>query len=382
VKLTTTNLRTAGQGVGSIYAASTAGSLLGTLVTAFVFIPRFETDHILIGGATVLVLVGALSLALRRRQEALVAVLVPVLLSGAASRRPLPAGLTVVDGSQSLYGLVEVIDDANRNVRFLRADHSVIGAEFLGDHTSAFSFIHQLESVRFLRPQAKDVLQIGLGTGALPTALEHRGFNVDVVEIDPAVVRFAQRYFGFATSGQVAVEDARTFLRRTDRRFDVVVHDTFTGGTTPDHLLSLEVVQNIRRLLRPGGVLALNFAGYVDGPNADASWAVARTVRAVFPNVRIFRDSALDDQPQAAGNVIFFASDDSMDFTVPENASFENDVCRSVLRSFQRWEILTPVPGGATITDNQNPLARLQLPVAEEHFRAMNDLLPVEVWVH
>src|SRR5204862_8012705 len=96
-----------------------------------------------------------------------------------------------------------------------------------------------------------------------------------------------QQYFDFSTSGRVSVEDARTFLRRTESRYDVVVHDTFTGGSTPEHLFSLEVLERIRAILRPGGVLALNFLG---AEETVATLAVARTIRQVFPIVRAFRD--------------------------------------------------------------------------------------------
>ena len=129
-------------------------------------------------------------------------------------------------------------------------------------------------------------------------------------------------------------------------------------------------------------MLALNFAGYVTGPKAEATWAVARTLSAVFPIVRIFRDSPLEDEPEAAGNVIFFASEDPLDFTIPANARFENEVCARTLRSFQRWEVLRKFSDGPPITDRHNPLASLQIPVAEDHFVTMNKLLPVEIWLN
>src|SRR6266540_4213938 len=380
VRVATKDLRAAGHGVGAVYAVSTAGSLLGTLVTAFLLIPAFETDRILLGTAVCLTLIGAISLARRWRRSALVAVLAPVLAS-AAPESPLPPGIQVVDRSRSLYGLIEVIDDTNRGVRLLRADHSILGAQWLRDRTAAFAFIHLLESVRFLRPAAHEILQIGLGAGSLPSILRARGINVEVVEIDPAVVRFARTYFGFSTEGEVHVEDARTYLRRTARRYDVIVHDTFTGGTTPEHLLSVEVIRRIRELLRPGGVLVLNFVGYHEPPNAEASWAVARTLRAVFAAVRSFRDSGPNDHAETPGNLVFFASDGGLDFTVPANAQFENEACEHVSRSFQNWEVLRGVPDGAIITDERNPLASLQLAVAEAHFEAMNKFLPSEVWL-
>jgi spermidine synthase len=379
VRLGVRDVRETGHGVGSVYAISTAGSLVGTLVTGFVLVPALEIDGIVVGTAALLVLTGAASL-VRRRQLAPVAAIIVPLVALRAPTRPLPSGMAVVDRSHSLYGVVEVIDDSNRGVRFLRIDHSIMGVHFLRDGGPGFSFIHLLEAIRFLRPAAKDLLQIGLGSGSLPAILQARGMNVDVVEIDPAMVLFARQYFHFAPRGETYVEDARTFLAKTERRYDLVVHDTFTGGTTPEHLLSVEVVRRIGSILRPGGVLELNLVGYYDGPKAEASFAVARTLRAVFARVRVFRDSALDDRPDAPANLIFFASNDVLEFDIPADASFDDDVCADVLRSFRRWEVLECVPDGPVITDAQNPLARLQLSVAEDHFHAMNELLPADVW--
>ncbi len=381
VRLATTEVSAAGRRVGAIYAVSTLGSVVGTLLTAFVLVPAFETDRILVGAAAALTLVGAASLARRGYPAALASALLPWLASMAAPGARLPVDIRVIDRAQSIYGLVEVIDDSKRNVRLLRVDHSIIGAELLRDHTSGFAFIYLLESVRFLRPAATDMLQIGLGTGALPSILARRGMTADVVEIDPTVVRFARDYFGFETPGAVYAEDARTFLARTDRRYDVIVHDTFTGGTTPEHLLSLEVIQRIHDLLRPAGVLALNFAGYQEGPHAEASYAVARTLSAVFRNVRVFRDRDPGDHPGDVSNLAYFATDGALDFKVPVGAWFENDTSRHVLQSFETWEVLKVVPDGLLVTDGHNPLARLQLPVAEAHFEAMNALLPVDVWL-
>jgi SAM-dependent methyltransferase len=381
VRLATEDLRATGHRVGGIYAVSTAGSLIATLATAFWLVPAFETRQILLGTAVLLVVMGAVLLARHGRRTGVIALIVP-LLASVAPRGELPPGISVTARAQSLYGVVEVIEDVNRGVRFLRADHSVIGAQFTGDRSPAFAFIHQLEALRFLRPHASDLLEIGLGIGSLPMALGRYGIKADVVEIDPAVVRFAQQDFGFSTPGEVHVEDARTFVARTERRYDLIVHDTFTGGSTPEHLMSLQVVRRLRDILRPGGVLALNFAGYQRGAKASASWAVARTLRAVFPVVRVFRDSDPKDRPNDVGNMIFFASDAPLDFTIPDGARFESAVCETTLRALESWEVLQDVPDGPIVTDELNPLTRLQLPTAEDHFAAMNALLPTEVWLH
>jgi hypothetical protein len=128
--------------------------------------------------------------------------------------------------------------------------------------------------------------------------------------------------------------------------------------------------------------LVLNFIGYHEGGRAEASFAVARTIRAVFPNVRVFRDAPLLEDPGDPGNLLFFASEAALDFTIPADARFENQVCEQVQRSFQAWEVLQQVPAGALITDARNPLSRLQIPIAEKHFAAMNRLLPSDVWLN
>jgi SAM-dependent methyltransferase len=265
-------------------------------------------------------------MAWRGKLVSLVAVLLPVVASS-APKAPLPAGIRVLDHVLSLYGLVQVIEDSKRGVRLLRADHLIIGAQWMADRSAAFSFLHLLETVWLLRPAAVDVLQIGLAIGSLGMSPGAGDRTIDVVQIDPAVVHFAQKYFAFSTRGEIHVEDARTYLRRTDRRYDLIVHDTFTGGSTPEHLLSLEVIQQIQRILRPGGVLALNFVEYENGPQAETTWAVGRTLRGVFPNVRVFRDGADDDPPDEPQNLVFFASEGPLEFDGMVRRPFESEVC-------------------------------------------------------
>lgn len=381
VRLALTDLRAAGRSTGLVYAVSTLGSLAGTISMGFVLIPAFETEQIIVGTALVLGATGAALLLKSAPGSALAGLLVPWVAAAAAPDQTLPPGLRVLDRAASPYGKVEVIEDANRHVRLLRADHSVIGAAYTRDGSAAFSFLHVLEALRFARPNARSLLEVGLGTGALANALGRQGIRVDVIEIDPAVVRFAEQHFGFSPTGDVSVEDARTLLRRTDRRYDLIAHDTFTGGTTPEHLLSLEVVTRMRELLKPGGLIVLNFAGYRGGEHAAASYAVVRTLRAVFPHVRAFWDEPPGAKLDEPGNLAMFASAGPIVFDIPADAAFENPTCAKVLRSFQSWEVMESVPPGPVITDARNPLARLQLPVAEAHFAAMEAMLPRAVWL-
>jgi hypothetical protein len=101
----------------------------------------------------------------------------------------------------------------------------------------------------------------------------------------------------------------------------------------------------------------------------------------VFPIVRAFREGPQTAESPSLSNLLFFASDRALEVRVPANAAFESATCRELQRSMAKFEILQQVEDGPVVTDAHNPLARLQLPVAERLFFAMRELLPDELWV-
>lgn len=116
-----------------------------------------------------------------------------------------------------------------------------------------------------LNPEPRTVLIIGLGGGTLPRALEQLlpQARIDVVEIDPAVVRVAGRYFDFKAAERVRVieADGRVYVKRAireNKRYDVIMLDAFDHEYIPEHLLTQEFLREVKTLLAPGGVLAAN----------------------------------------------------------------------------------------------------------------------------
>jgi spermidine synthase len=117
----------------------------------------------------------------------------------------------------------------------------------------------------FVQPAPRSVLIIGLGGGTIPRALTQLvpEAKIDVVEIDPAVVRVAKEYFRFSESPKVRAfaQDGRVFVKqalREQRKYDLVMLDAFDHEYIPEHLLTREFIQETRRLLAPGGVLVAN----------------------------------------------------------------------------------------------------------------------------
>ncbi len=117
----------------------------------------------------------------------------------------------------------------------------------------------------YVNPKPQSVLIVGLGGGTIPRALRQLlpETRIDVVEIDPAVVRVASRYFAFNASDKTRVieSDGRVYVKRALRgpqRYDLIMLDAFDHEYIPEHLLTQEFLQEVQSLLAPGGVLAAN----------------------------------------------------------------------------------------------------------------------------
>jgi hypothetical protein len=117
----------------------------------------------------------------------------------------------------------------------------------------------------------------------------------------------------------------------------------------------------------------------VNGPLSASARAVHATISRAFPNVRAFRDGPEGD-PRAISNIVFFAATQPIRFEQPP--SYESANCESVLSAFENWEVLkAPDSGAPVITDSENPLARLSLPVSERFRSEMRALYPLEFWL-
>lgn len=132
------------------------------------------------------------------------------------------------------------------------------------DHIE-LNYVRMMLGALYLKPQPRSVLIVGLGGGTLPRVLTKilPEVSIDVVEIDPAVVRVAQQYFAFSPSERVRVieADGRVYVKRAireKRQYDLIMLDAFDHEYIPEHLLTQEFLREVKALLAPGAVLAAN----------------------------------------------------------------------------------------------------------------------------
>jgi spermidine synthase len=133
----------------------------------------------------------------------------------------------------------------------------------------------------------RSILEIGSGGGRTSWYLHKTLPNASVttVELDPAVMEIATKYFGIRDESgfHIANDDGRLFLRKTSERFDLILLDAYRGPFVPFHLLTKEFYEVVKQHLRPGGVVVQNVE-----PSTMLFDSAVNTMRAVFPNVEFF----------------------------------------------------------------------------------------------
>ena len=195
-------------------------------------------------------------------------ILVALTTLGLGCCTPTPAAMTLIHTEKSLYRNIVVYEEAGQ--RCMSFSQNVQSArqscQFLDDpNRFVFPYTRMMLGALYLNPNPQRILMIGLGGGVLPTALAQLlpTATLDIVEIDPAVVQVAQRFFGFTPGRNLRViaQDGRVFVRRALRespRYDLILLDAFDHHYIPEHLLTREFLAEVKALLTPQGVLTAN----------------------------------------------------------------------------------------------------------------------------
>ncbi len=209
------------------------------------------------------------------------------LLAGMLTALVMPTHAEVIFEKRSLYRNIQVTDDADRRcLKFANRQHRVSrqSCQFHDDpNRLVFDYGKLVFTAFLLNPEPERILVIGLGGGSLPRLMQELfpGARIDSVEIDPAVIEVAEKYFDYRVrpDDRVLAQDGRVFVRRALLRgqtYDFVLLDAFTGDYIPEHMMTLDYLQECKRLLAEGGVLVANtFSSSRLYPHETATFAAA-----------------------------------------------------------------------------------------------------------
>ncbi len=307
IKLTLADLGKTGGIVGTIYAFSTAGSILGTFMTGFFFILWFGTRMLVWLIAAILIFTGiitmffgkfpsgeAYSLRLKR-----------------SIKWPLTIGIVLAyiflyqyrDSwqedytAESNYFTIRVLDygEKSPNIRALFLDNFdqsyVIPDE---PKILVYEYLRVFEEIvryHIKENPAPRVLHLGGGGYCFPRYMEsvYPDSINEVVEIDPAVTKVAHNFLGLPLNTRIKTynQDARNFLikRNNTVKYDIVIGDVFNDFSTPYHLSTLEFNRLVKSHMKNDGVYLLNVN---DFEYSQYTPSFVHTLKQIFEHVYLF----------------------------------------------------------------------------------------------
>ena len=307
-----------GAGVGAAFSVNTAGAVVGAALAGPVLIPALGLTWTLRLGAGLFAVAAAMVAITRRRDEyrtrgpmvaGLVALAAFVLLWPARwdpllfmagefrTRRSVPSTWQEWAELGRRDELLFYEDGPNVSVAIVgRGEERFLRINGKTDASNRGDMITQIMSAHVpmtLSARAETVLVVGFGSGVTAGSARRHGAKVDLVEISGAVLRAGE--FFKDVNGDVLRDpgvtthqgDAKTYLRGTDRKWDVIISEPsnpWIAGNSA--LFSVDWFKAVRGHLAPGGVLAQWFHLYE--MDDESVRLILRSLTTVFDHVALY----------------------------------------------------------------------------------------------
>jgi len=325
IRLAATKINTVGSTAGTLYAVSTAGSIFGTLLTAFYLIPVLGVSNIIHSLGVTLVVLSLIVVPLVRLQRLAVtrAVTASWLLFGSFNfiGTPMAWAKTLLQ-KDTFYHRIRVEEDDE--ARYMYFDRTLQSAMTLKDPTALRLVYSRYTSIGLtFRPDAKKMLLVGLGGGSIPKKLnkEFPNLEIDAIELDPEVIRIAKDHFNVKEHKNLRLhaQDGRLFLARTQQQYDIIMLDAYFTDAMPFHLATKQFFELAQKKLAPNGVIVANLISAVTGPSGKIARSFIRTQRQIFPQTYIFASRRPDNVSlETIQNVIVVATRDKQRIDIKE----------------------------------------------------------------
>ena len=364
IRLRISTVADAGKAAGSLYALSTAGSILGSFLPVIFLLPEIGTRNTFWTLATVQIVMSITGLVAERRHGLALSTLVaaPILVIGSSQAsqgdlKPAYRGELVAE-FESDNNYIQVLQDEDETLLALNdghAIHSIYNPNSLetGGPWDYFT-LGPLLTESSAHPAPGRALIVGLagGTTARQLHAAYPGIEVDGIEIDQKIVDIGREYLGLTDDvANVIVGDGRYELARSNTVYDLVCLDAYRQPYVPFHLATVEYFTEVADHLSDRGVVAVN-AGRTDQDFRLVD-ALAATLREVFVTVIAVDVERYD-------NTLLFATNApaSLDGFV---ANLEVQTTPGLLGSVARWSlergnIRLATADATVLTDDRAPV--------------------------
>ena len=385
-----------GRAIGTLYAWNAVGSIAGTFLTGFYLTAWMGSVRIVVAMALLLAVLGlAYALSARRGRGAasagvavclaffLLSVLPGASVAGVAHAlhlRDASNEANAIYFSETQYQVLTVTAEpgnpAHRAFYQDKLRHSEVDLSDLGDLKYPYMRIYDALVNRKLGKNDRPVRLLLLGGGGyvFPNMLfrARPGSEIVVVEIDPGVTRAAQEAFGLPVDAPIEIHhlDARNYVADALRRnreapgsvppFDLIVCDSVSDYSVPYQLTTKEFMGDVKQLLKPDGLYAMNL---IDAYDVGAFMnAIAQTFAEVFSHrgaVSAIPELGVRNTTVFVGSEADLALEDIGDWTTRPG------VFNGAVLTEAHFADLRARNGECVLTDDWAPVENLLAPVVK-----------------
>ncbi len=356
-KLRLNALATSGLTIGRLYALSTVGSIAGTFAAGFYLIPLVGTTLLLFILSAALAVIASVLLmgtAFEKKSVCIVLIIAGSFILASADKA-LSKDRIDVDTAYNRIWIYPYRDHAtDRLARVMRINNENHSSMFLDNDDLANEYTKYYHLARHFYPSFSTTLMLGGGGYSFPKNAIDRYPNatMDVVEIDSGVTALARMYFRLLDNPRLTIihEDARVFLNRTEKKYDVIFGDAFNSQSSlPYQLTTRQALRRMHDMLNENGVFIVNIISGLSGEKSTFLRAELATMKEQFPHVVLFKVPNAATDNSGLYNLILVAlkSDHAPSFET------EDPELRGYLDNRILDEILSDMP---ILTDDYAPV--------------------------
>ncbi len=293
IKLIVQNVDETGSTSGKVYAISTLGSIVGTFLGGFLLVPLLGINMVLIICITLMLLAGLLLFRSNFKEGLAILVIGIGFNTYANSFSNNKNSKTYISAYSNItiYDALEV--ETNRPIRHMMIDNHLGSSKYLDSDELTHKYLKYFRLDNHINPNFKKTLMLGGAACSYPNELikRYEEIEVDIVEIDEKLIEIAHKDFGLPHDNRLNFfyEDARTYLNKNVKKFDIIYVDAFNAlFAIPFQLTTIEAIQKIKNALDVDGAVIVNLLSTKDNSKNHFLRAELATYKKVFEYVYLF----------------------------------------------------------------------------------------------
>lgn len=273
-----------GKMTGRMLFYGTIGSFGGSILTTLLIMPFFGVNYAVMFNIF-LITVAILILNNRNRIEIYIVSFLFLIITFMFNNSIIERKIGILSNNE--YSTIKVIGDNTSKIMMVNNSYS---SKTSKNRNSMFEYIKYINN-NFISTIShgtpKDILI--LGAGGFTIGIDDNYNNYTYVDIDRSLLEISEKYFlqkNLEANKKFVAKDARNFLKNSDKKYDLIVLDTYSNALDiPTHLITAEYFNSVKNNLKVDGIMVANI---VASANFEDKFSIIidNTMRSIFKNIQ------------------------------------------------------------------------------------------------